>query len=476
MTSKAVLLIILSCIVIGFIPRVDAQPSPPQFVVAPYTSPGPNSPYFPTGAITPQDNATVWANVSSSIGIQNVTIYYRISRPVTRFNSTTDFVKRSMTWWSRWLAGSNGLWNYTFKEQPNGTVIYYYLDVYDTSGQNTPWRNYLVPGSVQVLTPGPSDIYFLVLSLNDILLNERYQSANVTALLGAFLPYRPPHYDEPYYIQIPVTSALRGLTIFENSERFYYQGSVSDNLPFAEGTPHDAPYDVYKLDILFTIPYHVEKASGLSYRIPMTIRQFPGWDTWNVSLDYQGIRWKGNDTTELELIYTLSRLVPTYYPPLVLLLTTMAILGLTPFVSHFYSTRRFDVFLTAIILAASAELSDSINPLGGFLQSGLFSRLFAFAMAGTVVLIILYSSQAGSSTRFTPPYWFRAVATLATLLIIAVYFAMTTNLPAPAKVWLIGCSVFGSAITLGLMLRERYLNRRSQLHSRNHLPPVNHPI
>lgn len=476
MTSKAVLLIILSCIVIGFIPRVEAQPSPPQFVGEPYTTPRPNSPSSFAWIVTPYDNVTVWANVSSPIGIRNVVIYYRTSMPVTRFNSTTDFVKRNMTWWSWWFPRSNGLWNYTFKEQPNGTMIYYYLDVFDVSGQDTPWRNYLVPGRTQVLTPGPSDIYSFGLVLNDILLNDRYQGANVTAVLGAFLPYRPPRYEESYYIDIPVRFGISGLTMFENVGRFYYQGSVSDYLPLTGGSLEDAPYDVYKLDILLTIPYHVEKASGLSYQIPMTIRPFSAWDTWNVSLDQQGIYWIGNDTTELELVYTLSRLVPTYYPPLVLLLTTIAILGLTPLVSNYYSTRRFDVFLNAIILAASAELSNNINPLGGFLQSGVFSKLFAFTMLGTVVLMILYSSPVGPGARLTRASLLRTILTLTILLSIAIYFSMTTNLPILAKEWLIGCSVFGSAITAGLMVRERYLNRRSQLHSRNYLPPVNHPI
>jgi hypothetical protein len=186
--------------------------------------------------------------------------------------------------------------------------------------------------------------------------------------------------------------------------------------------------------------------------------------------------WSGNDTTELELVYTLSRFVPTYYPPLVLLLTTIAILGLTPLVSNYYSTRRFDVFLNAIILAASAELSNNINPLGGFLQSGVFSKLFAFTMLGTVVLMVLYSSPVEPGARLTRASTLRTLLTLTILLLIAFYFSITTNLPMSAKEWLIGCSVFGSAVTGCLLVRERHLKIRSNPNSRNYLPPVDHPI
>jgi hypothetical protein len=459
--------------IIGFIPKAEAQAAPPQFVGPPWVSPEPNQPGY-VWIITPHDNATVWANVSSLIGIRDVIIYYRISKTsITRFNSTADFTKQNMTWWSFWLPRSNGLWNYTFKEQPNGTIIYYYLDVFDALGQDTPWRNYLAPGEIQILTPGPSDILQFGLALNNILLNGKYEGANVTILLSAFLPSHPPYYAEPYSLGVQVSGGISSLDLSENG-RFHYLGSVTEYLSFTKGSLDDAPYDVYTLDILLTIPYAVEKASGLAYPIPMTIREFPGWDTWNVSLQNQGKYPRQDNTTVVWLEYKLSRLVPTYYPPLVLLLATMAILGLTPLVAYYYETRRFDVFLNAIILAASAELSNSINPLGGFLQSGVFSRLFAFSMVGTVVLMTMYSKPILQKRILVS--LLRTVVTSAILLSIAIYFAWTTNLPTLAKEWLIGTSVFGSAITVILVSIEKYLKDRSQLHPDDFSPSVNYPI
>jgi hypothetical protein len=450
------LLVLISSFVLPFgTTRAQSAP-PPRFVEPPYT--------IPSNAVTPHDKLQIIANVSSPIGIRNVVIYFNIGKPGERFNSPDQFHRANMTWYTWWLPknGSN-LWAYQFDQQRNGTMIYYYLDAFDTSGQDTMSRDYAAPYYVLIWTPGQSYIYEFYFYLNDVLISTEFPAVNVTAVMDAYLPYRPPNYTEPYYMDVGIVNAMQSLELFEYpTDRFYYHGLATTILPLSNGNPESAPYDVYTLDIVATIPYHVDNLSKLPYPIPM-YSHFTG--TWKLNWQSETISYLGdrNQTTQIHVIYRLSRFAPQFYPPLVLLLTTIAMLGMVPLVSRFRERWRFDIFLNSIILASSAELSDKINPPSG-IQYGIFSELFALTLLATVLIMALSSIPLWSEERSMIGAIRRIALTLVVLIPITVFVSRSASWPSEAVSLMLAGAIGGSIVSFVVQVSEWLKGRHALKH------------
>lgn len=330
--------------------------------------------------VTESDNVTVIANVTSSNDIKGVSIYYRITTPVSKFNSTSDFQISPMLFF-----GSNE-WEHEFDRVPTGWLIYFYISAEDSAGQISIWQSYRSPAAIEVISPGESYLYQVYFQLNNILLNNRNQVANISAHVGGYMPSVP----DPYWIDVAVVSPYRfgdrfGIT---ESSRFQYEGQGSFIVNLVNGDFEDRPYDQYTLSLRLEIPYGVHNLTYVKDAVPLYTQQFPGSDSWNVSLLGESWNQTGNRTT-LDIQYLLRRDVSNFYPPLILMLTTLAVIGLAPIVSLHHREKIFDFFLSAVVLVSSAELSDKINPFAEVFQSNVFEKLFSYVIAITVFMIIV---------------------------------------------------------------------------------------
>ena len=203
--------------------------------------------------ITPYDNMTLLANVTSLIGIDSVSVYYRIGKSGLRFNSTDEYTKRPMSHLF------DGIWDYEFDRQPNGTTIYFFISAVESNGAETTWPgnypDYLYPRTILVQYPSKPYLNAIYIYLNELFLSDLSQQANVTVSVSGYLPSFP----DPYYRNLDVSSngpyryRFALFTIYESDyPRFWYSGKSSGLIDLA-GSANKSPM----ISILLTsiLPY-----------------------------------------------------------------------------------------------------------------------------------------------------------------------------------------------------------------------------
>ena len=421
-------LILATLIFPSVFPEVGAQPS---LIIKVDWSPH---------VVTPYENMTVQANVTSSIGINSVSIYYRTGKPGLKFNSTSEYEKKRM------LPLYDGIWVYNFDKQPNATAIYFFISVVDSNGAETTWPgnypDYRSPREVRVQYPSKPYVNAIYIYLNELFLSDLSQQANVTVSFSGYLPSVP----DPYYRNLDIRSNgpyrnYFGLTIFEDpSTRFWYQGKSSGLIDLA-GSAKQVPYDQYALDFTLTIPYRFE---NLTYIASTPVEIFSPqsvWNAWSIPKPVRAWYSVGNDT-RVTIRTVLSRRVPDFYPPLVLMLVAFAVLGLVPLISKYQSDKRFDLFLNAIILASSAELSQTIYPVGGFLGNNIFLESFALIMASAVLMMAVSSLPLNVREKSFYEFHFEFFTTVLIVAAASLIIVFDTNFPWVAKLLtpLAGCA------------------------------------
>jgi hypothetical protein len=334
---------------------------------------------------------------------------------------------------------TNGIWwSPKFQSQPNGTVIYFLVEAFDLKNNTGFWPDnyppFSYPNSIIVQyarTPYFSYVYF---TLNSLTINDLIQQSNVTIESIGYLPKIP----ELPYVSVDVVSegphAYRFPFFMQPyGTRFLYLGQ-SSGLIDLKGSPNQIPYDTYTISIDVTFPYRFE---NLSYVASTPVYLFTSNDVGN-SWSYSPAKaiWVAvGNSTVLRMESTLMRRLPTYYPPLVLMLVAFAILGLMPLVSVYHHEKRYDLFLNVIILASSAELSEAVSPPFGFRGDNIFLESFAFILVAAVVMMAISSLPEDVRSKALRGFKLEFFTTIvivagATLLI------STTNFPRMAK-WIV---------------------------------------
>lgn len=135
------------------------------------------SPHF----VTPYDNLDVRANVTSSVGTSSVSIYYRIGPPGLKFSSIVEYTQKRM------IPLYDGIWDYEFDKQPNGTVIYFFISAVDSNRAETTWPgnypDYRNPRQIEVRYPTKPYLNAVYIYLNELFLSDLLQQANITVSL-----------------------------------------------------------------------------------------------------------------------------------------------------------------------------------------------------------------------------------------------------------------------------------------------------
>jgi len=331
----------------------------------------------------------------------------------------------------------NGIWSYQFQPQRNGTIIYFAIAAFDIDGlrslypNDSPFRN---PQSLLVELPPKPYLSGIFININTLTLSDVLQQANVTISMQGYFPSFP----ERYGISIDVISngpnQLRWFpffSLYETDSRFFYQGQSSSVIDL-RGSTVQLPYDTYTLSLNITIPYRFD---NLTYALSLAGIYASSandiYDSWHVPQPTYIVYSLGN-LTRLRVDTTLSRRIPAFYPPLVLMLVAFAVLGLVPLVSIYHHEKRYELFLNVIILASSAELSQSLYPAVGFLGDNLFLESFAVILISAVLMMAI-SSLPEKARKWSyrnlqlELYTTVAVATFASI------FIWSTNFPAVAK-------------------------------------------
>ncbi|GEM_PF-2660996 len=422
-------------------------------------------PYPPT----PNDTVSVRVTATSSVGVRNATIYYRLGVEGLSLRSMSDYPNRNLM---QPYAGNstNGTWDYDIPPQHNGTTVYFVIFVFDNSGLNSSYPGTLPFGRPQsILIEFPSEAYLssLVVNINSLTITDIQQVANVSVQMAAYLPSVP----DKYYILVDVIGNgqpwIQGLGMPESSIRFYYQGQSSSITYFSGASFSQLPYDTYTLDIDVGIPYifkNITYALSSSRSAIYLLSSSSVYNLWNVpnpSISY----YVSNGQTHLIIQSTLSRRVATYYPPLILMLVALAVLGLVPLVSIYYHDKRYELFLNVIILASSAELSQTLYPVAGFLGDNIFLEGFAAITVAAVVMMAVSSLPPG--VRQWSRYglqleWYTTFA-IAILTFLWIWF---TNFPTTAKVLTLFAGLSGVVIVGLYRLHRSYVwYRRRQFRS-----------
>ncbi|MFI5449814.1 MAG: hypothetical protein ACHQ03_08650 [Candidatus Bathyarchaeia archaeon] len=426
----AILWIVVTLILLVAMPGISADvvpPTPPTLSVS----------WYPTGfPVTPYDTVDIRANAASTSGIKNVTIYYRISPWFSfRPNSVSDYNSSSM---QGPISGDyyNGTWFYDFLPQKNGTSIFFVILAFDNSGLkvaypgNQPFSN---PQSIQIRFPDEPYLSYVNVYFNTLTISDTATEANISVSMAAYLP--SPHEAGWYSVDIfspPGAYPIGYLSLYESpNSRFFYVGQASW-LVYLNSASNEIPYDTYSLSLNLTLPYQFDNLTfATKYYVPQGRASTEVFNSFTVVTSYTPLF--SNDNNSVQLIYlTLSRRVPLFYPALVLMLVSLAVLGLVPLVSIYHPAKRFDIFLNVIILSSSAELSATLYPPTGFHGDTIFTESFALIL-GAAVFMMAVSSLPDKfrvkTIRGIEPEWYTNIGIVA----LITYFIWLTNFPATAK-------------------------------------------
>jgi hypothetical protein len=413
---------------------------------------------YPNFAPTPYDNVTIEANVT--LGMKNVTLYFRIGSPGLTFNGTSDYKKDRM---HQFPAGGWTWWDYTFDKQPARTTIYFFLEAVDSYGVVSTWPgtfpDFRFPRIIDIEEPGQSRLYDAYLYLNDLRLSDRFLGANITVHLAGYIPNFPEQGSMSGEVNSNIGHGIGfQLPMQGETTRFYYIGEASGFVDL-NGRLEDEPYSNYSVSITITIRHRIANFSDVDqYPIPVYTRSFSMWDMWDISSKVPHAFLNGNNT-EVHIDFSLTRRISPYYPPLILMLTTFGVLGLIPLVSRFHKQNRYDLFLNAIILASSAELSQTIYPFGGILQSNVFLLVFALILFSAVVMMAV-SSLPDEIREWSSRGAHLEVFTTTGIIIITSAVILNTSLPWWSKPLAVGLESLGTIVFLFHRLLSRLLSSR----------------
>jgi hypothetical protein len=350
---------------------------------------------FPDYPITANDSIHIQANVTTyGIAVRNVTIFYYLGPSGLQFSSKSDYNHDFMyqtIWNPMW-----GLWQYQFDRQPANTSLYFFVEATNVIGQTGFWPGNVPEASrpwiVSVVSPDKSYLYSLSVTINDLDLGAKLQRANVTVEVGAYAPTFPERYWDQATVQSGGYFAFWMPMFEQQSSRFDYRGKASGWADLSNGRLQDVPFDQYDLYIAIRIPFQIVNFTRSVDSVPIFFGTMALWNAWNAAKSTP--TWQVNQTFTWVFIHSVltrngtSGLALTY-PPLVLLYTSFGILGLVPLVAKYHANKRFDVYLNAIILASSAELSQNLLSFDGILQSNIFTDFFAMVLFFSLILIAM---------------------------------------------------------------------------------------
>jgi len=419
----------------GLTPTVHAQP------------PSLNVHFWP-GFLTPNDHLLIDANVTRTVPLENVTIFYRIGPSELHLSSKSDYSRTLMlnvTQKAGWE-----LWEYQFMKQPVNTTIYFFVEASDLTGEVSSWPGNIpeaaTPMALPVKNPDASYLGSLLITINNLDLGAKAQRANITLALGGFIP----HFQYEDFVQTTVLSGpyfVFYVPLLEGSQRFYYYGQASAWISLINGRIEAAPFDAYDLFLTIMFPYPIMNITRSIDSVPIYFATYDLWNAWNIR-SAAPIWSQETNSTRLAIHATLARngvtgFVPTY-PPLVLLFTSLGILGLAPLIAKYHRDKQWDVYLNAIILAASAELSQNIFLVGGVLQQNFFTYFFAYVLGFSLVLMAVsgLSPAIGKLPRQIP------LESYATVLMSIVVASTIYNwsIPDTAKILSVLLVIFGVII------------------------------
>jgi hypothetical protein len=410
--------------------------APPISHVSGQIAPTINVRWYPY-PVTPNDSVAIRANVTSAVGIRNVTIYYRLATIGLALHSISDY-NRSLMQGPIPGDSRNGIWNYFFPRQRNGTLIYFAITAFDVDDLRSSYPdNFLLSGPQSILVNFPSKPYLapIFLNINTLTISDVVQQANVSIQMGGYLPSVP----ELGYLSVDIISNgpyhLRWIPSFSLLERtdsrFFYQ-SQSSSIIDLNGSPSQVPYDTYTLSLNITIPYGFD---NLTYALSLSgiyvLASSEIYNSWHIPQPTTVVYGLGN-LTRLRIDTTLFRRIATYYPALVLMLVAFGVLGLVPLVSIYHHEKRYELFLNVIILASSAELSQSIFPAIGYLGDNIFLESFAAILVSAVVMMAISSLPPGVRNWSVHGLQLEFYTTIAITACTSL-FIWSTNFPSMAK-------------------------------------------
>ena len=388
--------------------------------------------------VTPNDTFSIYVNVTSAVGVRNVTLYYRVGPSGLKLSSSSDYTRVQMDGPAPGNS-TNGIWWHDFRPQPNGTVISCLVEAFDL--KNTPseiWPGNYPPfeNPFQIMVRSPSKPYmsYVYFTMNSLMMSDLGQQSNVTIDAGGYLPKIPELWygfpvevvsNGPYRYRFPF------FWMQNHGERFYYSGQSSGWIDL-RGSPGQLPYDTYTISIDTTFPYRFENLTYISSTA--SVELFGSFDIRN-SWEFQNTKvvWiPAGNATVLRMESTLKRRIPTYYPPLVLMLVAFSLLGLIPLVSVYHHDKRYDLFLNVIILASSAELSEAVSPALGFRGDNIFLESFALILAAAVIMMAISSLPENIRSKAFRGFQLEFFTTLG-IVAAATTLIFTTNFPMTAK-------------------------------------------
>jgi hypothetical protein len=371
---------------------------------------------------TPNDFILIQANVTSPIEVSNVTLFYRVGPIGLQPSSKSDYdstVMRHVIQQSEW-----GLWEYQFSRLSADTNLYLFVEATNVLGYTSSWPGNIpeasTPRIVPVRNPGESYLSSLYVTINNFDLGAKLQRVNITVEVGGYLPHFPEYpwiqaivYSGDYmYFQVPLS---------EGGTRFFYQGKASGWVPLTNGHIETAPFDNYTLSLRIDLPYPIMNLTESVNQVPIFFGTMELWNSWNVSPFPSGVSWVRNATSVVVQTAITRNGVTGFtltYPPLALLLTSFGILGVVPLIAKYHEEKRFDVYLSIIILAASAELSQNIFVPSGVLLQNFFTSFFAYVLFFSVAMIA-FSALAPATKRLQKEMPIEGYATLIMSALIA---------------------------------------------------------
>jgi len=384
--------------------------------------------------VTPNDFILIQANVTSAIEMKNVTMFYRVGPSGLGLSSKSDYNSTLMlhiTQQPGW-----GLWEYQFSRLSAGTNLYLFVEATDVLGHTSSWPGNIPDASTPRIVPiqNPSESYLssLFVTINNFDLGAKLQRVNITVEVGGYIPHFP---GDPWIQAIVYSGDYIDFQIplFETGTRFFYQGKASGWATLTNGHIETAPFDNYTLSLRVDLQYQIMNLTESVNSVPIFFGTMELWNSWNVSPFPSSISWVQNSTSVLVQAAITRNGVTGFtltYPPLALLLTGFGVLGVMPLVAKYHEEKRFDVYLSVIVLAASAELSQNIFVPAGVLFLNVFTISFAYLLFFSVLMIAL--SGFPSSTK----EWLKLpkgipIESYATLVIAGVITALTYNWAIP---------------------------------------------
>lgn len=343
---------------------------------------------YPTPVSTIDSHVNFVANVSSTVSVSQVVLYYAYTNSSQTCDSGLHFARYQMDPEGASIGKYQG-WYVQVPMVPHYQWVFFYANATDTSGQYAIYPGTICVGAYPILSAPIPTFSATSFQLNGFNLGLQNSDVNLTMKLGAQLPIVSESAVQVYLDSYPYGGYMAyPFAWLEPSTSPNGRFSYSSKATFTTalfGATGNYPYDSYLFGVSATVDYPIQTVYNntvpVSYSSQIANTMQNGW---TVSLVRQNYLISGNHTI-LSYEFKLARSnLPISLP--VIGYASVVLLAAAMLFEPEKVGNRLTVFLGAIAVSLPVLISPTLNPFG--FGNTIYEVYFAYLMFANALLIM----------------------------------------------------------------------------------------